>query len=57
MQSREGQLDSSVTRPHPSAPSRFLSGVLLVTSLSSTGFKRILLLRADDYNSAALQTC
>nr|CAH7729960.1 unnamed protein product [Callosobruchus chinensis] len=38
MQSREGQFDSSVIRPQlATISSRFLTGVLLVTSYSSTG--------------------
>nr|CAH7757452.1 unnamed protein product [Callosobruchus chinensis] len=37
MQSREGQFDSSVTRPQFATSSRLLTGVLLVTSQSSTG--------------------
>nr|CAH7766728.1 unnamed protein product [Callosobruchus chinensis] len=36
MQSIEGQFDSSVTRPYFATYSRFLTGVLLVTSHSST---------------------
>nr|CAH7745269.1 unnamed protein product [Callosobruchus chinensis] len=36
MQSREGQFDSSVTRPYLATASRFLTGVLLVTSHCST---------------------
>nr|CAH7716884.1 unnamed protein product [Callosobruchus chinensis] len=36
MQSREVQFDSSVTRPLLDTSSRFLTGVLLVTSRSST---------------------
>nr|CAH7734359.1 unnamed protein product [Callosobruchus chinensis] len=36
MQSREGQFDSSVTRPQLGASSCLLTGVLLVTSHSST---------------------
>nr|CAH7752178.1 unnamed protein product [Callosobruchus chinensis] len=36
MQSREGQFDSSVTLPSLATSSRFLTGVLLVTSHSST---------------------
>nr|CAH7727838.1 unnamed protein product [Callosobruchus chinensis] len=38
MQSREGQFDSSVTRPYLATSSRFLTGagVLLVTSHFST---------------------
>nr|CAH7729786.1 unnamed protein product [Callosobruchus chinensis] len=36
MQSREGQFDSSVTRPYRTTSSRFLIGVLLATSHSST---------------------
>nr|CAH7752443.1 unnamed protein product [Callosobruchus chinensis] len=39
MQSREGQLHSSVTRPQLATSSRFLTGVLLVTSHSSTGIQ------------------
>nr|CAH7729113.1 unnamed protein product [Callosobruchus chinensis]CAH7729930.1 unnamed protein product [Callosobruchus chinensis]CAH7730581.1 unnamed protein product [Callosobruchus chinensis]CAH7730973.1 unnamed protein product [Callosobruchus chinensis]CAH7731494.1 unnamed protein product [Callosobruchus chinensis] len=39
MQSREGQFDSSVTRPQLATSSRFLTGVLLVTSHSSTGIQ------------------
>nr|CAH7755799.1 unnamed protein product [Callosobruchus chinensis] len=35
MQSREGQFDPSVTRPKLATSSRFLTGVLLVTSHSS----------------------
>nr|CAH7715313.1 unnamed protein product [Callosobruchus chinensis] len=35
MESREGQFDSSVTRPQHATSSRFLTGVLLVTSHSS----------------------
>nr|CAH7760570.1 unnamed protein product [Callosobruchus chinensis] len=57
MQSREGQFDSSVTRPQRAISSRSFTGVLLMTSHFSTLFKRILLLRADLYNSAALQAC
>nr|CAH7746823.1 unnamed protein product [Callosobruchus chinensis] len=37
MQFREGHFDSLVTRPQLATSSRFLTGVLLVTSLSSTG--------------------
>nr|CAH7719934.1 unnamed protein product [Callosobruchus chinensis] len=36
MQSREGQFDSSVTRPQGATSSRFLTGVRLVTSYPST---------------------
>nr|CAH7735252.1 unnamed protein product [Callosobruchus chinensis] len=36
MQSREGQFDSLVTRPKRATSSRFLTGVLLVTSHFST---------------------
>nr|CAH7747535.1 unnamed protein product [Callosobruchus chinensis] len=36
MQSRERQFDSSVTRPQLATSSRFLTGVLLVTSHFST---------------------
>nr|CAH7744830.1 unnamed protein product [Callosobruchus chinensis] len=36
MQSREGQFDSSVTRPQRATTSRFLTGVRLVTAHSST---------------------
>nr|CAH7741795.1 unnamed protein product [Callosobruchus chinensis] len=36
MQSREGQFDSSVNRPQLATSSPFLTGVLLVTSHSST---------------------
>nr|CAH7730212.1 unnamed protein product [Callosobruchus chinensis] len=36
MQSREEQFDSSVTRPYLATSSRFLTGVLLVTSHFST---------------------
>nr|CAH7759038.1 unnamed protein product [Callosobruchus chinensis] len=36
MQSREGQFDSSMTRPQLATSSRFLTGVLLVISHSST---------------------
>nr|CAH7763246.1 unnamed protein product [Callosobruchus chinensis] len=36
MQSREGQFDSSMTRPKLATSSRFLTSVLLVTSRSST---------------------
>nr|CAH7769967.1 unnamed protein product [Callosobruchus chinensis] len=36
MQSREGQFDSSVTRPYLATSSRFLTGVLLVTFHFST---------------------
>nr|CAH7740406.1 unnamed protein product [Callosobruchus chinensis] len=36
MQSREGQSDSSVTRPQRATSSGFLTSVLLVTSHSST---------------------
>nr|CAH7737431.1 unnamed protein product [Callosobruchus chinensis] len=36
MQSREGQFDSSVSRPQLATPSRFLTGVLLMTSHYST---------------------
>nr|CAH7755205.1 unnamed protein product [Callosobruchus chinensis] len=39
MQSREGQFDSSVTRPQLAISSCFLTGVLLVTSHSSTGIQ------------------
>nr|CAH7743567.1 unnamed protein product [Callosobruchus chinensis] len=39
MQSREGQFDSSVTRPQLATSNRFLIGVLLVTSLPSTGIQ------------------
>nr|CAH7750902.1 unnamed protein product [Callosobruchus chinensis] len=39
MQSRKGQFDSSVTLPELAASSRFLTGVLLVTSRSSTGIQ------------------
>nr|CAH7749616.1 unnamed protein product [Callosobruchus chinensis] len=39
MQSREGQFDSSVTRPQLVTSSRFLTGVLLVTSCSSTNIQ------------------
>nr|CAH7734463.1 unnamed protein product [Callosobruchus chinensis] len=39
MQSREGQFDPSVIRPYLAISSRFLTGVLLVTSHSSTGIQ------------------
>nr|CAH7742030.1 unnamed protein product [Callosobruchus chinensis] len=39
MQSRKVQFDSSVTRPYLATSSRFLNGVLLVTSHSSTGIQ------------------
>nr|CAH7753035.1 unnamed protein product [Callosobruchus chinensis] len=39
MQSRDGQFDSSVTLPELATSSRFLTGVLLVTSHSSTGIQ------------------
>nr|CAH7739792.1 unnamed protein product [Callosobruchus chinensis] len=39
MQSREGQFNSSVTRPQLANSSRFLTRVLLVTSHSSTGIQ------------------
>nr|CAH7712541.1 unnamed protein product [Callosobruchus chinensis] len=39
MKYREEQFDSSVTRPSLATSSRFLTGVLLVTSHSSTGIQ------------------
>nr|CAH7764087.1 unnamed protein product [Callosobruchus chinensis] len=39
MQSREGQFNSSVSRPQLVTSSRFLIGVLLVTCPSSTGIQ------------------
>nr|CAH7745087.1 unnamed protein product [Callosobruchus chinensis] len=39
MQSRDGQFDSSVTRPQLATSSRFLTSVLLVTSHSFTAIQ------------------
>nr|CAH7718243.1 unnamed protein product [Callosobruchus chinensis] len=57
MQSREGQFDSSVTRLYLATSSRFLPACCWWPLTLLPVFKRILLLRADFYNSAALQAC